>query len=494
MPSERRLHPSSFLFTLGASVRSFVLPGLFLLAVTGNRFLGFLLMLAVIPYGIYGLFRYWTYRYSFAETDLVIRSGLFFRNERHIPYERIHNIGVVRNLFHRMLGVVEARLETAGGKEPEAKIQVLSVAAMEELRSLVFRHKQAGQVAADGEQEAAEEPKPAQLLHLPLRELVVYGIIDNRGMIFVGAAFGLLWELQWESMQGYLGRFGSFIGKAGKASTPLQVAIVAALLFLAFVVLLRLFSISWAVLKLYGFRLHRAGRDLTMEAGLLTRVSTTIPLHRIQMLTIREKPMHRWFGRAEVEVESAGGWGEGENQTAKPQQRLAPLIRRQELGGLVREVYPEVDLEAIDWQRVDPRARRRILRRALLIILLAALPLSWLMGAWVLVPLAVVVPLGVLNAVQQARTMGYARLEGVVAYRSGWIWRNWSIVRLSKIQAVALNESPFDRRYRMAQLRVDTASARTLSHRVRIPYLDGSVARCLFQDLAAQAAHTTFRW
>ena len=32
------------------------------------------------------------------------------------------------------------------------------------------------------------------LLHLPLRELLLHGVLDNRGMILMAAAYGLLWE------------------------------------------------------------------------------------------------------------------------------------------------------------------------------------------------------------------------------------------------------------------------------------------------------------
>jgi membrane protein YdbS with pleckstrin-like domain len=74
------------------------------------------------------------------------------------------------------------------------------------------------------------------------------------------------------------------------------------------------------------------------------------------------------------------------------------------------------------------------------------------------------------------------------------VWRKLSVARLSKIQTVSLGESPFDRRYRMAGVRVDTAGAGAASHRVHIPYLDRSVARRLFDSLGTAAARTAFRW
>ena len=62
----------------------------------------------------------------------------------------------------------------------------------------------------------------------------------------------------------------------------------------------------WAVVRLYGFRLTLADDDARSEFGLLTRVATTIPLRRIQVLTVREGPLHRYFERVAVEGRHGG--------------------------------------------------------------------------------------------------------------------------------------------------------------------------------------------
>jgi membrane protein YdbS with pleckstrin-like domain len=78
--------------------------------------------------------------------------------------------------------------------------------------------------------------------------------------------------------------------------------------------------------------------------------------------------------------------------------------------------------------------------------------------------------------------------------KSGWIWRRITLARVNKIQAVAMHQTPFDRRAAMARVRVDTAGAGPLSHRVDIPYLDDQIARALAQRLSVAAATTTFKW
>jgi uncharacterized protein len=101
---------------------------------------------------------------------------------------------------------------------------------------------------------------------------------------------------------------------------------------------------------------------------------------------------------------------------------------------------------------------------------------------------------GVISTRQHVAHLGWAEDDEVVMMRSGWIWKQITVARVNKIQAVAMHQTPFDRRAAMARVRVDTAGAGEFSHRVDIPYLDDQIARGLAQRLSVSAANTTFRW
>jgi putative membrane protein len=538
--AERRLHPLSILFSLASQLRAFALPVIAVTAGVGMAGRGWELWMlpAIVPVALLSLSRYLTLRYRFEAHEMVIRSGLLFRNERHVPYDRIQNLDAVQNVLHRLFKVVEVRVETGGAKEAEAKLSVLSLAAFEEMRGRVLGERAAA--ARSGEAQTAGEPRvsapagtaaaatavaaPAEalLLELPLREQVLCGLIDGRGGVILAAGFGLLWEL------GLMDRFTgdwfggdmsgrrffrslaeSLFGDGGLAL--FQVAQAAGVVF-ALLGVLRFSSVAWAVLRLHGFRLSRAGEDLRIEMGLLTRISATIPLRRIQTLTVREGPLHRLFGRVSVRVETAGGDGGGGGSggsgesgkgagAAAQREWIAPLLRREALPGLLRELLPDLDPTALaepGWQAVHPRAFRRVLKRWLLVTLPLALP-GLAVGWWG--PL-VLLPLLVLWAWVGARgtvaRLGWAVISeekgGAVLSRSGWLWRRTSIVRFGKIQAVALHESPWDRRAAMARVRVDTAGAGESSHGVNIPYLARETADGLSRRLAGEAAGTSFRW
>lgn len=498
MHTEQRLHPLSILFRLAAQVRWFAVPGLLVL-LTGAVGWGWevWLMPLAIPFAIFSVFEYIFFRYRYDAHEMVIRTGFLFRNERHVPYARIQNLHAVQNVFHRLWNVVEVRVETGGADEPEATMSVLPVSAYEEMRRRVF-----GERSAPAEEAEAASPEKT-LLHLPPPELMLAGFIQNRGFVVLAAAFGLLWEVgvldaladRWFGAE-VSGRgliravVKALLGRGGFPLAGIALTIGALVLL---VLVSRLLSMVWALVRLHGFRLTRAGEDLRAEYGLVTRVATTIALRRIQTLTVVQGILHRQFQRVAVRVGLAGGGGEeGESKTQR--EWLAPILPRSELPRLVAEVLGERDFAGLAWRGVHPRAFRREVKGWIFVAFLISLPLVALLEGWVLLLLVDLIAWGFVAARKTIAHLGWAVSDGAVFFRSGWLWRQVTAVRFSQIQAVTLRESPFDRRTGMASVRVDTAGAAELSLGVDIPYLPRETARELCDLLASQAGRTAFRW
>lgn len=541
-----RLHPVSILFLLGAQARSLLVPGLFVLfAARGSDDPSVWAMVLIVPYTAVAVLRYLSFRYSYRPDELVIESGFVFRKRRHVPFGRIHNIASAENPLHRAFGVAEVRVETAGGDEPEARIRVLSREALEEMRRRVAAGKArrpggaegaaagvAGAEAGSGAESAtgtapAAGASPAavpaiaaparDLVRLGPKDLVLYGLIDNRGMVVAGALLGIGWQLGlfdgggragarrsyewWRAWQEVPGAGFEMLWESIRSgASPLRIALGVAAALAVFLVVVRLLSLGWAFYKLWGFRLRLAGRELASESGLLTRVRAAVPLHRIQTVTVKESPLHRLLRRVEVTAETAGGKSGEDAGGGKERQRLAPILRRAELPALVAEVLPGLDLGAVEWQPVDPRGEVRMRRAGLAWSAIAAAAAA--IGAraagispwWALAVFALFGLQSVWIARRRIRRYGWALTGDAVLYRSGGLWRHTTMARDSKVQAAALAEGPFDRRWGMVTLALDTAGAAATSHRLHVPYLPRATARELLEEVDRRAASTAFRW
>jgi uncharacterized membrane protein YdbT with pleckstrin-like domain len=199
------------------------------------------------------------------------------------------------------------------------------------------------------------------------------------------------------------------------------------------------------------------------------------------------------LGFAAVRVTTAGG-SAGTERAATQREWLAPIVRRDAVPTLVASVLPGVDLDALEWQSAHPRAFARVLRRNLVIALVLASAAAVYLGLSALWLLAAMAAWAALTATFYIRRFGWTRTADVVALRTGT--RAWitTCASLSKMQVVARHESPFDRRHRMARVRVDTAGAGAGGFHVDVPYLARETADHLHADLSGVAARTAFRW
>ena len=101
--------------------------------------------------------------------------------------------------------------------------------------------------------------------------------------------------------------------------------------------------------------------------------------------------------------------------------------------------------------------------------------------------------LGCLGVEFDVRRRAFATTRSIIGYRKGWWTRRWTLVRHAKIQTVTLVTSPFDRRWKMATVRVDTAGGSSVEG-FSLPYLSPAVAEELREDLVRRSAHLEFRW
>lgn len=490
---EHRLHPLSWLFVLLAQLKQFILPLLVLLfAGRGDRNdLWGLIAVGVLV--LASLAEYFTYRYLLRSDGIRIRSGWLHRSLREIPFARIHNVNLHQSLLHRLFGVAEVRLESAGGVKPEAQMRVLRLDQALALEALVRRR---GIAAATEDEGEAEQAPP--LLTLSTGELVRLGLISNRGMLVVAAAFGALAQAgndifatvveRWGKL--LFGRVSAFMGQHAHDGT-LGIGLAAVSLVVVALVLVRLLSVLLAILQFHGFILREDDGRLSVERGLLARSRSSARRRRIQAWSLREGVLHRWFHRRSLRVDTAAGQRGGQEQhTLKD---IALIATPGHCDALIEHLLPEAGWGALDWQPLHRGAWLRIAMPGLLFVLIATGALCWRFGGIGLLGL-LLAPLQLWRAHRVAAACGYADNGKLVAWRNGWLSKTWNFAECDKVQALRLSQSPIDRRLGMASLLLDTAGASPFGAPLHLHHLPLAAAQALSARLGAQLARRRLQW
>lgn len=511
-----RQHPLAWIFDAWSTVRAAVIPAVAFLVFSQGFALGWLAALLVLPAVAVGVAKHLALGYSLRDGEIVVRDGILNRKERRIRFSRIQNLEEVQGLLHRLVGAVAIKLETAGGSTPEAVLHLSPVAAAR-LRDAILGASD--EDAGERERRAAE---PA-LLEVPTADLVRLGLIKNRGFLVVAAVVGALSQLDvagdawWKRAEhwvpGLLER-----GVEGFEVSWAAILLASVGVLAGAYLLLSALSISFAIVRFFGFTLRREEDDLRARFGLLTRVQKAIPRRRVQRLIVEESLLHRLLGRISIRLDTAGGVGGslagasslGDIQDAEESGRqwLAPVTVRQRLRELVAVALPRLSLEPLErsseltpdassgearegWRPIASAATKRLFNKSVLALLIVAYGLSWLTLWALLLPL--LTPLLWWLCRNYVRHRRYWLTRDALWFRAGWLGRKLTVIPFEKIQSVTFRASPFDRRYRMASVAVDTARSGGF-YAASIPYLDAEEARRVVERLALEAGRRDFVW
>lgn len=110
---------------------------------------------------------------------------------------------------------------------------------------------------------------------------------------------------------------------------------------------------------------------------------------------------------------------------------------------------------------------------------------------WLLVALAVVVATGVPYAILvplwRYRVHRWETTEDAVYVKSGWLWQEWRVAPMSRIQTVDTERGPLEQLFRLSSVTVTTASA---AGHIKIVGLDHELAADLVRRLTATTQAT----
>ncbi|WP_348609918.1 PH domain-containing protein [Halobaculum rarum] len=475
------------------------------------------------------LARWYRFEYETLSDRLVVRSGVISRQEREIPLHRVQNVDVRRSVLQRALGLSTVTVETAGGGATEATLDAVGREEADRLREELGRHGRRSdqREGRDGRDErdsttgaagasaagtgaagdtgvaadrgvgatsgspaasATEEPRRADpesetLYELAGRRFATLCAVSFRPSAviapFVGAS--LFDDLLFDGGR-LLVRYGIIDVEVGPGDVPSlgagDLVSLGLLGVVGFLLVVWVVSAALTFVRYYGFRLERVGDELRYERGLLGRYSGTVPLSKVQTLTVSENVAMRRLGYASLTVDTAGyapgsgGGGDGGVETAVPldtRERVVALADdiRSELGADAgAETVPSDDAFGVDTvERPPTRARRRyVARYALAALAVTAVTvgvdrLVFNLPQFVALAPLVGVALAPLVGHLTWAHRGHATASDGFVSRTGVFRRHTRLVPYFRLQTVFVSRTIFQRRRRLASVVGDSASS-----------------------------------
>lgn len=456
----QRLHlVSPILNSLFAGIRFW--PFLLIAVVNeAGLLLGLMLVGGLLAAFVVEVLRYLRFDYRLAGTTLVVRSGVLVRRTRTVPADRVQQVSRNEKLRHRIFGVAELSVEVAGaGTEPEVKLSVVRAAEAERIR---VRLQDARRTIG------AAPPEPDSVVYQqPNRALLRWATFSSPLFTIpaIGAGLGALsdavdleraWEWLPEGGQLWFLAGGGLLGLV--AATAINLA------------------------RFYDMRLVQADSDLRLEYGLLTRRRLELPSERIQALVLKLSPAGRLSNTVAITVHNASSAGDATNS-------YLPAIPRPDRRLLIDRLVPGIDVEPS--VSGHPRAaRRRSILRWIRPVAVAAVALwAVLQSHWGALLLLALIPAAALG-LRAWRVLGHGETADVLVSTRGAIRDHTVVVRKARIQSVSVAANWFQRRSRLATLRVQVAQP---LGSVSIRDMDAAEAQELARRLALLAGRAPAR-
>ncbi|WP_162846797.1 PH domain-containing protein [Marinicella litoralis] len=474
-----------------------VLPLLFgIIGTSGDRQDMIIIGIAAFA-SIITIVQFWFYHYWLEEDRLVVKEGILFKSLRQVPYERIQNLNIERNLLHKFFKVGTLQVESASGVKPEAVVRVVADEQIKHIQQVIKNkanvHAKNAAIDLDSDHDeavdsAADDSKP--MYQMSNKDVTSYGFITHKALVPIGIVGSVLSQNDFYR-QKFINVVQKFVGDLHIEQWALtQWLIYGAAFVVVMMVTIWLSSIALAFLKLYQFKISKIDKNLHAEMGLLTKITANIPIKRIQLIKIKHSPLHRYFKKVSVKMETAGGVTEQSGITMK---WLAPLVSKFNAQQLIAQIQPEVDWQDIKWLNLESRAWKRVFKRMMLLVLVPMLPLVFYYQWIGLTPL-LLTPLVFLYAKAYINKAGYAVNDQIIAYRHGVFFHTLSLVKIAKIQNISYLQTPFDRRNKMARLTVDTAGSNPVTQEINLHYIDVEKADKLMAKLSDKVSESKFVW
>ena len=481
-----RLHPLYLATGLGRGLRQMIggYAAIGYLAATGSWRTALLLLLAIAVFLVVGVFLHWRrFEFRVGANEIRIDSGIFNRNHRSIPFDRIQDVDISQGPVARLLGLARVKFETGGSAEAKDDDGALAAIALQRAEALRDQVRARRAAAADTVALSDETAEAAPLFAMDLRRVLLAGFF-NFSLAVIAGLFGATQTLGDVAGLDFFKR--RFWRDALEAGSPLADLILAhqIIAVIAGTVTLGALGLATGVgrtlLRDYRFRLDRTATGLRRRRGLLTLTDVALPIARVQAAIVGSGPLRDRFGWRELKLQSLA-----KDEGSKGDHVVAPLARDAEIAEIVDQLgWRPID-ESVAWQRVSPTHAWAYSALVALLLIPALIEMT-------IEPLIGLAASAVVIAAIATRWLAWRRyryaLDGErLLVRSGWWKRRLLILPCASIQSVDVTESVVSRRLGTASLRIGIASGRGYSAHA-IPALDRATAHALRDDLLSPFA------
>lgn len=445
--------------------------------------------------GFFSLLAFLRTRFFWDDEFFYMKSGIFNRKLRRIPFERVQSVNTSQNIIHRFLNLVSMDIDSAGSAGQEVQLSAVSKKVSDAFSERVYAFKEQMtenelNVLEVDAQATAQSQEDERIAKVKSSDIVLFALFENHlktiGLIlaFLLTIFQQVNDAFEDLPKEYIEEQSQLLFKNFESDLALFLILIGTLS----VGVTILFTIIRLLLTHFGTELYKTSKGYRKISGLLTRKKTELGLSKVQMIKWSTNPLKAMFGLYGFTLSNASP------KVADPNNLFGstfyiPALRwhaiEHTVGRILNRKAPDLQIAP------NPVSFRYVFRQTRYIGFLPSLVSSSILiyfefYLWIILPaiwwISVFVSLFLYR-----RNFRMLFDEETAWIKYGIIGRRWKAIEWFKIHNVTLKSSPHQRKKALRTIVLHT-SGDTL----KIPYVDLESAKKI-RDIALWQINTKER-
>jgi putative membrane protein len=387
------------------------------------------------------------FRYYIGQDDIRIESGLFNRNARSIPYDRIQDVSIEEKLLARIFDLAEVKFDTGGGggkAGDEAKLSYVHASDAVALRETVRSRKMGiSDLEASDPINSPQETESETLFTMDNRRVLTLGFYSF-SLVILAVLAGLAQQFDF-LLPFDLWDFKAWIGAASDRGVAIDTISTNARIVGAAIAVLSLIALGVATgmittfLREYGYRLDLTPKGFRRRRGLLSKTDVVIPMGRVQAAMLSTGPIRKLRGWYALHFVSMAKDGEnGSHHVA------APFAKLNEIDPIIAITNIDPISQNVVFERspIGPWIDRWVLLSCIILCVFIAIYVALDVALYWLLPIVILIaPIFYFRWRREMHAIDSYQIYS----RHGWWNESTTIARQTHVQSITILQGPISR-------------------------------------------------
>ena len=468
--------------TVNVVVRQ-LFPVLLVVLVGGSKNRGdYLLWFVIIASAltmIYSIINFFRTYFILQGNELILHTGILNRKRLSIPFERIQTINFEQNIIHQFFSVMRMKVDTAGSEKNEFEFHALETHKAYALRDVIMEEKKSFKPEDVLTANETKTPEFNPIMSLNQTRLLKVGLTQNH--IKSGGLILIFFFWIYQNLQ----EIGVDVDEYSEEIPDWEMGFYVALsLITLFVLISIIISLIRTLITYFDLRFLRSTNGFKVISGLFTKREVSALDHKIQHISWSDNLLKRWIGFKDLSLNQASS-----NELTANQNIRIPGCSMDHIRLVTSSLFGQTDFDSIKMNGID---KKYFARYAVILLLIA----SMLSFAAVILDLLIIIPYVLLATIYliMTRYIGFRKKafgfnDELIYIKSGVFGDKDEVLPMFKLQALEINQSPFQKKHQLASITIYTASGK-----LKIPYIALSSCRQLADLLLYKAESSNRKW